>query len=144
MSDEVELKYLFTAIFSDGSFIIQEPSDVSKIDPTKSQFYDVKLREDDLIEFVLYSSVDDHTISVRLDTGTFMASNNSLNNPVIFSAGDLRNNFPPDTKYRIIFLRRHTHTFSSDNIELGHDVEYIIGWQCTVDGKNFQQTMIVI
>lgn len=139
MSNEIELKYLFTALFTDGSFIHQEPSDTSVIDPTKSQFYDVRQREDELIEFILIKQdeqVNPDLISVRLDTGTFMI------NGIIFSAGDLRNNFPPDTKYRLIFLRRHTHTFSSDNTELGHDIEYIIGWQCTVDGKNYQQVLV--
>ena len=37
--------------------------------------------------------------------------------------------------------RQHQHTFNVGYDELSHNVTYFIGWQTTINGKNYQQTI---
>jgi len=134
----MSLQYLFTAYFKDGSTIKQTIEDVSTINPEKSAFYDVLQRIEDLSHFVLHDhKTIPNDVSVCLVDGSFNVNGLALN------VGDPRIQPPQDTEYRLIYFRRHTHRFNPQLEELDHEVEYVIGWQATIDGKNIQQTIIV-
>lgn len=123
------LKYLFKAEFADGSFIQQNQDDVSSVDPTKSMFFDVLNHPSELIKFSLGDFLSLHLLS-----GEFVLNGNT------FSVHDPSKPVPSDR--RLIFFRRHTHTLvmGGDN---GHEVEYHLGWQATVNGENVQHTVAV-
>jgi hypothetical protein len=126
------LKYLFEAHFKDDTLIQQSPDDISKIDPTKSAFYDVLQREDDLIAFGLYSNETSYTYAVDLRDSHFEI------NKVPFFASDALN-LPRETKFRLIYFRQVRRHFHVGTLEpQGIDTSFHIGWQTTVDGKNYQ------
>jgi hypothetical protein len=134
----MSLKYLFECHFNDGTQLLQTSEDVSKIDPTRSAFYDVVQRLDDVSVFHLFENYPGYSslnLVVDLKTGLF-----SLNG-VPFLASDPSQSIPADAKFRLVFFRRHTHTNNIGGNEISHDVEYHVGWQTTVDGKNYQQTI---
>src|SRR5690349_8203964 len=58
-----KLKYLFSAEYKDGSFFDQTPEDVSKTNPEKSCFHDVK--HDQLIRFGLTDGVNTYVLDLR-------------------------------------------------------------------------------
>jgi hypothetical protein len=87
----MQLRYLFTAYLKDGSFIDQNEEDVSSIDPSKSAFYDVLLREDDLATFILFDTLTGNNWQVDLESGTFTC------NGIEFHAGDPRTEIPEDS-----------------------------------------------
>jgi hypothetical protein len=137
----MSLKYLFECHFNDGTRLLQTPEDVSSIDPTRSAFYDVVQRLDDVDAFVLYEPgpniVPNVNLIVDLKTGLF-----SLNG-VPFLASNPSETIPPDSKFRLVYFRRHTHITNGDGEQISHDTEYHLGWQTTVDGKNYQQTIAI-
>ena len=128
------LKYLFTATFADGTQIVQSPDDKSELEPERrSQFYDVlKLAEQkQLIAFALKG--EGHEYGVDLRDGHFEIDGMSFRMHETEVYG-----------FRVIFFRQHTHSFNVDaekNEELSHEIVYQLGWQCTVDGKNYQRIM---
>jgi hypothetical protein len=111
------LKYLFTAVFNDGSYLDQNVADVSATDQTKSCFYDVQERINDVVSFGLIDDDENHAC-VNLDTGEFII------NGSYFTLSALL----PDTKRELVYWRRHTHQFANGH-EQAHDVEYIIGYK---------------
>jgi hypothetical protein len=130
-----QLVYLFTAIFEDGPIIQQTPEDVSTSDTSKSAFYDVLQRAGELVAFILEG--EGQRVGVDLQSGYFVV------NGCVFMSGDPRIQPPQATEYHLIYFRRHTHRFNPQLEELDHEVEYVIGWQATIDGKNIQQTIAV-
>jgi hypothetical protein len=122
------LKYLFTCHFSDGTTIRQSAEDVSQLDPTKSAFYDVSHRLKDVVKFVL--SDGQHTCAVDLTDGHFEIDGFSF-----YAHEELS-----DAEYRLIYFRRHQHNRAMGRVD-AHSVEYFIGWQTTIDGKNCQETI---
>jgi hypothetical protein len=125
-----KLKYLFTCAYKDGTTFKQTPDDVSITDPKKSAFFDI--RQDDVALFWLEG---EHTYLVDLTNGLFAIDG------VFFQAGE---DLPIENPVRrLIFFRRHTHHFNLEHDELGHFVRYFIGWQTTINGKNYQQTITV-
>jgi len=125
------LTYLFKARLKDGTIIQQTPEDVSVVDPTKSAFYDVPL--DEVAGFLI--SGNGHAYYVDLIDGHFELDR------VPFHAGDPVFEIPTGTTRRLIYFRAHTHTYIQGRED--HTVDYHIGWQVTVDGKNIQQTISV-
>lgn len=125
--------YLFKALFTDGTSIQQTPEDISSITEGKNCFYDVLQRLDDVEVFALHS--DCTSVVVDITTGTF-----AINGVEFNAIGS--DEFPHDAKRRLIYFRRHQHTFEQGE-ELSHETEYHIGFQTTVDGKNIQQTIAV-
>jgi hypothetical protein len=129
------LKYLFTAMYEDGSTIEQTLDDRSTIDPEKrSQFYDVLQMEEQkpLVAFALKG--DGHEYGVDLRDGHFEIDGVSFR---MHEEDELAG-------FRLVFYRRHTHDFviSKDSQEeTRHDVVYRFGWQCTANGKNYQRIM---
>lgn len=124
------LKYLFQATYNDGTIYQQTPEDVSRTDPKKSCYYDVD--QEKLKVFFLYN--DEHTYSVNLQDGHFEVDNV----PFFFHE---ENNLKD---FKLIFFRQHTHSFivnQEKNSEISHMIVYRMGWQCTVNGKNYQKVM---
>ena len=132
----MELKYLFTAEYDDGTSFSQTEEDVSRVDPQRSAFYDVLNSGKRVMRFHLDGQGHRYTVDLR--DGSF--------------AGDGPSEFlereePPETpsEYRLIFYRQHQHHFRADtHKQIGHEVTYVIGWQATIGGQNFQQTMGVV
>lgn len=120
------MKYLFSALYKDGSVYEQNPEDISIIDPLRSCYFDLK--QDEIEKFKLIG--DGNTYSVDLTDGHFEV--NGI--PFLLHEEELKD-------FRLIFWRRHTHSFNRNDVELSHDIVYRFGWQCTVDGKNYQQIM---
>ena len=129
------LKYLFEAAFNDGTWIKQTQADVSPNDPSKSAFFDVLNRLDDVILFRIVSSTT--TASVDLATGAFYV------NGVTLQAQDPTRPVPADAKRRLIYfrnVRQHLHINNADRTQ-STDVSFHIGFQATVNGENVQQTI---
>jgi hypothetical protein len=128
-------KYLFTATFQDGSVVKQTQEDRSASAEGKNAFYDVLQRIGEIESF----SIEGENIkaSVDLNTGRF-----TLNN-IMFQATDpsVISKLEDVTHFRLVYFKRHRHNFGNDNQELSHDIEHHIGWQTTIDGKNYQQTI---
>ena len=133
MSDA--LKYKFGCKFSDGTIYNQTPDDKPIFSETGSSFTDVVKRIDDVVLFWIYSEETDIIAKVDLTTGLFAI------NDIPFVASDPSQQFPHNTKFRLIFFRRHRHTSNVALEELAHEIEFHIGWQCTINGKNYQQTI---
>ena len=127
-----QLKYPFTAVLDDGSTYRQTSDDVSLTDPKRSAFYDIK--DSKVKTFTLSNGVDSY--SVDLSTGAFEVNGKP------FSV-QLENDILP-TNLRLIYFRRRRQHFMIPNLEeLSSDTTYCIGWQCTIDGKNYQRVIAV-
>ena len=124
------LKYLFTAVYKDGTVFKQNENDVSYIDPQRSAYYDIN--QDELAAFGIESEKD--AIVVDLQDGSFQI------NGVAFQAHDQL----VDNR-RLIFFRRHTHQFNTELDEIDHAVEYCIGWQGNDPntGSNIQRVLYI-
>jgi|SRR5665213_344168 len=122
------LKYLFTAVYKDGTTYVQTPDDRSVIEPDKrSCFFDVK--QDDVETFTLTG--DGHSYLVDLRDGHFEIDG------VPFQMHEEHL-----SDFRLVFFRRHTHQYQQSTLsELSHEMVYRMGWQCTVDGENYQEIM---
>jgi len=109
------LDYLFEAHFSDGTMIQQTPEDVSVVDPTRSRFYDVAQRLDDVVAFGFFN--DQHTYAVDLRDGHF-----EVDGAPFFS---YPKDFAPseETKFRLIYFRHHTHQITQGSDVEDHTVE---------------------
>ena len=132
MELKYDLAYLFECHFTDGTILQQTPEDISQIDPTRSAFYDVMQRNDDVMVFGLVN--DEHTYAVDLRDGHFEVDGV----PFEIHGQDV---LPNDTKYRVVYFRRVTHTITQGYSIVESIIKYHIGWQATVDGKNYQQTI---
>lgn len=130
----MDLKYLFTVGYRDGDEFHQGADDASLTREGGSAFTDVRL--DDVAWFRLQG--DGRQIGVDLSDGHFEVDG------LQFWVNDDHNHFTPETKLRLIYFRRHRHDFTPDRVELAHDVTYYIGWQATIDGRNYRATIGVI
>jgi hypothetical protein len=134
------LAYLFECHFKDGTVLQQTQEDISTIDPTRSAFYDVLQRKNDIEVFGIFN--DHHTYAVDLRDGHFEIDGAAFN----ISPNDSFS-YKEHHDYRVIYFRRHQHTVvtgadSSD--DLFHTITFHIGWQTTLsDGSNVQQTISV-
>jgi hypothetical protein len=126
-----KLKYYFKCEYKDGSIFEQNEEDVSLTDPKRSAFFDI--RQKDVARFWLEGN--GHKYLVDLTTGLFEIDGN-----LIHVGEDLP---AIDPVRRLIFFRRHAHQFNLDHEEVGHFVRYFIGWQTTINGKNYKQTIAV-
>ena len=129
-----QLLYLFGAHFADGTEYFQTEEDISSSDPTRSAFHDIAQRLNEVQLFQL--TRQGHTCLVDLRDGHFEIDG------VPFSAGDPSLNIPPGSPRRLNYFRRHSRVFQGRN-QIGHAIEYHIGWQATVNGKNHQVTISV-
>ena len=119
------LKYLFHAEYTDGTIFYQMPEDVSKQDSKRSAFYDVdhsRLRAFHLLG-------QEYCYTVNLVDGSFMVNGVSF-----------RMHEEPLENFRLIFFRRHTHSFTGSSET--HKIVYRLGWQATdAEGRNQQRVM---
>lgn len=132
------LKYLFEAHFKDGSLIQQAQDDQSIIEPTKSRFYDVVQREDDLFAFGIFSNETHFTYAVDLRDGHF-----EVNNAPFYPAEVFK--LEPDSKLRLIYFRQRRHHFHfGEDTPFSQETTFHIGWQTTLkDGSNLQYVIAV-
>lgn len=137
------LKYLFTATYLDGTVYQQNTEDKSVKEPDKRSCY-FDIEQEKLAYFVLKG--DGHEYGVDLRDGHFEIDGN----PFFMHEGHIKilpngkKTIVPLKDFRLIFFRQHTHHFKvgqSMNKEIDHEVVYRIGWQCTIDGQNYQQVM---
>lgn len=146
MTHEIQgepFSWLFTAYFNDGSKIEQTQEDkcLSRTDGTGSCFTDVLERQDDLIGFMLYNEKENRAIMMDLITGNFMV--NGV--PVAIHDQDID---PEQHKLRIIYFRenrveRDLNIEGEPTRERMYTNKYYMGWQTTIDGKNYKYTMAV-
>jgi len=125
------LDYLFECRFSDGTILKQTQADVSTTDVTKSAFYDVLQG----VPVVFSISNGTHLYTVDLGDGHF-----EIDGIRFFIHG---NRPEGDCTYRLIYFRRHHHNTSQGGGR-SHSVEYHIGWQTTIAGENYQQTISLV
>lgn len=135
----MELKYLFVAEFADGTRITQTPEDVSQTEPLKSAFYDVLEyeKQSPLVKFSLGHVVEDKWAIVDLVDGHF-----ELNGIPFY----LHLNLPGTPKFRIVYYRIRTEqlTMTGDTrVPSSLEPSYMLGWQTTIDGKNYQEVIII-
>jgi len=129
------LDYLFEAHLTDGTLIQQTQEDVSSVRADKSAFYDVAQRLEEVAFFGLLN--EKHTFVVDLRDGHFEVDG------VVFDLHPEPSlEIPAGTPYRLIYFRHHKRHFSGV-VEIAHEVTYHLGWQITVAGKNYQQTLAV-
>ncbi len=130
------LKYIFSAEFDDGVTYIQTQEDKATLVEKGSCFTDILelQKEKKLIKFQIYG--ENICLSVNLLTGRF-----ALNNFEMIVEGDKPVPIN-DPDYRLIFYRQHQHDFNPESQEeTAHRVTYFIGWQTTVDEKNYQSVV---
>ena len=128
---ELELKFLFSVEYKDGTVYEQNAEDVSVSDKKRSCFFDVK--QDEVKRFSLWGDGNDYTVD--LTDGHFEIAGVSF---FMHSS--------PVTNFRLIYFRRHYHDFSTDLKQRAHRVEYHFGWQGNSEdeeGKNVQRVMVL-
>ena len=133
------LAYLFTCRFQDGTVLRQTQDDVSQVDSARSAFYDVVQRLAEVETFTLTKQDGrPHTFSVNLLDGHFEIDCV----PFCAQAEELPSE---PTSFRLIYFHRHQHKVIQGQSMTGEasSVVYHIGWQTTIDGKNFR-TMISV
>lgn len=134
----MKLKYLFGAVFEDGSSIGQTADDKSETEPLRSAFYDVleRAKETPLELFGLLSGDGHDSWLVNLKDGHFEVGGI----PFMMHS-------EPVSNFRVVFFRRHFHDINievatGNSREFSHTVEYHLGWQGNdKDGKNIQRTL---
>jgi len=138
----MQLKYLFTALYNDGTAFTQNAEDVSRQDPKRSAFFDVDQTK--LLSFLLIpvDKVNDGVYCVDLRTGKFL-----VNGAEFF----LHDRSVPLSNFRLIYVRRHrehidinTETKKLSN-KRADDVQYLLGFQANLpDGNNIQRIISII
>lgn len=126
------LKYLFIAEYSDGQVFKQHDQDISYKDPKRSSFYDIDHHR--LATFCLVNPETQDVYGVSLIDGHFEINGHSF---------FLHNRDMELTNVRVIFFRRHLHSFNQDtHEEISHTVSFHFGWQANdKEGKNVQHTV---
>jgi len=124
------LKYLFTALYNDGTILKQTHEDISTKDPKRSAYYDID--HEKLIAFGLED--DNNAVLVHIDDGSFEV--NGV--PFAVTAPDVENR-------RLVYFRRTQIDFNELNNETGRHIEYHMGWQGNEigTGKNIQRIMVL-
>jgi len=121
------LKYKFSALYTDGTYLVQNDEDVSASDPKRSVFFDVD--QSRLEAFALMG--EGHVYAVDLTNGTFG-----------IDGVPFRMHEGPLFRIRLIFFRRHTHAINAQFEELAHEIVYRLGWQALdAEGMNVQRVM---
>lgn len=144
-----KLKYLWAAELADGTLERQTPEDISYLDPARNCYYDLiqltKHGPEKIIRrFSLLS--EENTITVDLGNGIFYI--NGL--PVLLESEKLP--ILPD-KFDLIYYHQVTQNTNVnfdpktgeilDREPLPEYREYFLGWQCNINGKNYQQKLAV-
>lgn len=137
----MELRYLFTAHFSDGTTITQTPEDVSMAEPlTRSAYYDVVQRLDDVVSFELKECDPQLPETFRRSWGVNLVDGHFWFGNVQFSPQPVAApQMVPGGKFRLLYFRDHIATW------LGEDThKYRFGWIYTdPEGKDYIQTIVL-
>jgi len=137
-----DLKYLFRAEFRDGTVYDQHIDDLPQISPVGSSYTDIISRLDDVARFSLrvkYApEIADNVCLVNLDTGKFTVCGQEIT--VNTSPAP-----PEGEELNLIYFRAVTYTRVDAGSETSEsvEVEYHIGYQFTIDGKQHQRTISV-
>lgn len=129
----MDLKYLFSVWYIDGFEFNQTPEDKSLKHKGKSCYTDALEFEKEhgkMIAFALEN--EDRFIAVDLLSGIFNVDGKDV---------ILGRDTPENGEFRPIFFREHHHKFNAQMEEQDHTVTYYLGWQTTIDGKNYQEMM---
>jgi len=138
----MKLDYLLEVEFSDGSSWKQDPSDVSKVDATKSQYFDLLQLNKNIVKASLVSRnwLFKKRLTVDLVDGHFQFNKNWL---------QVDQNPLPLMKRELVFFREHQHDanftvnaktgVTSKITETAHRIKYFIGWKATLNSKDYQQ-----
>lgn len=121
--------FTYLAKFRDGSVFLQPKDDLSTIDPTKSAFYDVLQKIDDVVYFEVTDN-DERSLSVDLVTGLFKSDGNMLPAHPGVSSG---------SKLTLVHFRRVKISPQSKTTE----TEYHIGYDFEKDGKAVRHTVTI-
>lgn len=140
---KTELRYLFEAHLKDGTVIRQTPEDVSTAEPlTRSAFYDVAQRIDEVVYFGLHN--DRYSYVVDLRDGHFEI------NGVPFSAQPVTSpRIVEGGKFKLVYFRDHQQELvmsANGSARPGnHYHQYRMGWEYTDPlGQIYQQTIVII
>ena len=124
------MKYLFGCEYKKNGaneMYYQTDDDTSKIEPSKSAYYDIM--DKDIQEFWLVG--DGHKYQVNLVYGYFEIDGI----PFKMHEDEIHENI------RLVYYRKHTHQFTG-GVEDKHEIEFHFGWQAnTQDGKNVKYIM---
>lgn len=141
--EPVHLDFLFRALLSDGTVFEQTPDDQDSADPKRSKFTEL-LR-----------------VSEQNQIQTFWLEGRGRKYLVDLRDGHFEVNYSPFSihkedylkDFRIIYYRsvavRVNVTYDKSTGKMikrepaGHDIVYCMGWQCTVNGKNYQHIIHV-
>jgi hypothetical protein len=126
-----ELKYLFGCQYENNKFYHQTKADISRTNPEKSAFFDVK----DLPIEKFWLEKNGYKLLVDLTDGHFEENEKKIEEEVEEGL----------TNFRIIYFRRHFHTSNvNTGKEISHHVEYHLGWQANrKDGSNVQKEKVI-
>lgn len=146
------LRYLFVAEFINGERLTQTLEDRSEIDPSKNAFYDVMQRSKQ-VALARFHLTDGHQwYSVDLRDGSFEI------NGIPFETFDPHNNpygritpplrliyFVSDDSRAVNKLVKVTNPNDTNKVMDYHysAKRFLLGWQFTDGGKNYQQTIAI-
>ncbi len=116
--------FIFVAEYDDGQTYHQDPHDVSKQNPMKSAFYDIRqsplIPEERLVKFgLIRTRLPVMLVTVDLRTGLFAINRTSV--PVPSDAPRKR-----EAPLRLLYEQRHELDMNRGR----HKVTYRIGWEC--------------
>lgn len=131
------MKYLFEAHLKDKTIISQTGEDLSKVDPSRSAYFDVVQRLSEVELFGLYNATDTYVVDLR--TGEFEYNDK----PYLVHALNPTNNSNNMTR-ELVYFRRVKVTKTPGIVEDAVSTEFHVGWNGFVDGKLVEQKMLVL
>ena len=115
------MKYLFECHFNDGTVLQQTEADVSTIDPSRSAFYDVMQRNDDIVVFGIFN--DQHTYAVDLRDGSFVVNNAKFTIPTLVDTEVTNAEDGTMTEQKEPFVAAHGSKISTDLFSSPHSFD---------------------
>lgn len=138
-----KLRYLFVATFQDGSEIRQAPEDISALNSQRSAFYDVleRVRQGIPVTYFELQDLDGiprHAVDLR--SGLFLSEGR------ILDIQPCQSPLPPGGRFELIYYRDRSATMTvrgGETVGATDTHRYRIGWNCSIAGQQFTQTLIV-
>lgn len=123
-----KLRYLYRAVYSDGSMYDQNIEDISTSNPAKSCYNDLKLNQ------ILYFTLSDgiHSFTLDLSDGGFSTNGSSK-----FYLSDEKL-----TEFKLVHFRRVTLTITND--VRSYAINFVLGYEAKRgDGSSLTQYIII-